>query len=65
MATDPHKLFEEWFAEAQLAEPNDANAMALATADAHGRPSVGMVLLMGLDERGFVFYSYIVSLMGE
>ncbi|HYJ29332.1 MAG TPA: pyridoxamine 5'-phosphate oxidase [Allosphingosinicella sp.] len=57
MAADPHALFEEWLAEARLAEPNDPNAMALATADAEGRPSVRMVLLKGHDERGFAFYT--------
>jgi pyridoxamine 5'-phosphate oxidase len=44
---DPFKLFDEWFALAQESEPNDPNAMALATADAGGRPSVRMVLLKG------------------
>lgn len=57
MAVDPHSLFETWFAEAQAAEPNDAEAMALATADAAGRPSVRMVLLKGNDPQGFVFYT--------
>ena len=57
MAADPHALFEEWLAEARLSEPNDPTAMALATADAQGRPSVRMVLLKGHDERGFVFYT--------
>lgn len=57
MAGDPHALFEEWLAEARLSEPNDPEAMALATADAHGRPSVRMVLMKGHDERGFVFYT--------
>lgn len=57
MPTDPHALFEEWLAEARLAEPNDPEAMALATADADGRPSARMVLLKGHDERGFVFFS--------
>ena len=57
MAADPHQLFEAWFAEARAAEPNDAEAMALATADAEGRPSVRMVLLKGHDERGFAFYT--------
>ncbi len=65
MATDPHKLFDEWFAEAQLAEPNDANAMAVATADSTGRPSVRMVLLKGHDERGFAFYTNLGSRKGE
>jgi pyridoxamine 5'-phosphate oxidase len=57
MATDPHALFEEWLAEARLSEPNDPTAMALATADAAGRPSVRMVLMKGHDRRGFVFYT--------
>jgi pyridoxamine 5'-phosphate oxidase len=56
-AADPHALFEEWLAEARLSEPNDPTAMALATADAEGRPSVRMVLMKGHDERGFVFYT--------
>ena len=57
MSSDPHQLFEEWLAEAQLSEPNDPTAMALATADQSGRPSVRMVLMKGHDERGFVFYT--------
>ena len=57
MATDPHRLFEEWFALARGSEPNDPDAMALATADRQGRPSVRMVLLKGHDDRGFVFYT--------
>ena len=61
---DPHALFEEWLAEARLAEPNDPTAMALATADAAGNPSVRMVLLKGHDERGFVFYSNLDSRKG-
>jgi pyridoxamine 5'-phosphate oxidase len=56
-ATDPFALFEAWFAEAQAAEPNDANAMALATATPDGRPSVRMVLLKGHGADGFVFYT--------
>jgi pyridoxamine 5'-phosphate oxidase len=57
MAADPHLLFEDWIAEARAAEPNDPEAMALATADAEGRPSVRMVLLKGHDARGFAFYT--------
>lgn len=53
----PLPLFEQWFAEATAKEPNDPNAMALATVDRDGRPSVRMVLLKGIDERGFVFYT--------
>lgn len=64
MATDPHLLFEEWFALAKASEPNDPNAMALATADPAGRPSVRMVLLKGHDERGFVFYTNMDSRKG-
>ncbi len=55
--TDPFALFASWFANAQASEPNDANAMALATATPHALPSVRMVLLKGYDERGFVFYT--------
>ena len=65
MASDPHALFEEWLAEARLSEPNDPTAMALATADSEGRPSVRMVLLKGHDQRGFVFYSHLRSRKGE
>ncbi|HTU10819.1 MAG TPA: pyridoxamine 5'-phosphate oxidase [Allosphingosinicella sp.] len=57
MATDPHALFDAWFAEARAAEPNDPEAMALATVGADGRPSARMVLLKGHDARGFVFYT--------
>lgn len=55
--TDPLVLFDAWFAEARVSEPNDPNAMALATADAHGAPSVRMVLLKGHGPDGFVFYT--------
>ena len=55
--SDPIALFAQWFAEAQASEPNDANAMALATATPHALPSVRMVLLKGHDARGFVFYT--------
>ncbi len=55
--TDPFALFDRWFAEAQASEPNDPNAMALATADAAGRPSNRMVLLKGHGSDGFVFYT--------
>lgn len=57
MSTDPFDLFRDWFAEARGTEVNDSNAMALATADAEGRPSLRMVLLKGFDPRGFVFYT--------
>lgn len=54
---DPFALFSEWFAEAKASEPNDPDAMALATVDATGLPDVRMVLLKAADERGFVFYT--------
>lgn len=57
----PLTLFAAWFAEAEKSEPDDPNAMALATADAEGRPSVRMVLLKGWDEHGFVFYTNLGS----
>src|SRR3546814_1025558 len=64
MTDDPHALFEQWYAEAKASEPNDPSAMALATADAEGRPSVRMVLLKGHDDRGFVFYTNYQSRKG-
>jgi pyridoxamine 5'-phosphate oxidase len=54
---DPFTLFDAWYAEARETEINDSNAMALATADAEGRPSVRMVLLKGHGPDGFVFYT--------
>jgi pyridoxamine 5'-phosphate oxidase len=57
MSTDPFALFDAWYAEAKAGEPNDPNAMAIATVDADGRPSSRMVLLKGHDPRGFVFYT--------
>src|SRR5262245_33146728 len=63
--TSPFALFNEWLSEALVKEPNDANAMALATADAEGLPDVRMVLLKEADERGFVFYTNLGSAKGE
>ena len=56
-ADEPLRLFAAWYEDAKQAEPNDPDAMALATVDADGLPNVRMVLLKGFDERGFVFYS--------
>jgi pyridoxamine 5'-phosphate oxidase len=61
---EPWALFERWFAEATQSEPNDPNAMALATADASGMPNVRMVLLKGVDANGFVFYTNVESAKG-
>lgn len=64
-AQEPFALFAAWFAEAQTSEPNDPNAMALATVDGDGLPDVRMVLLKGYDESGFVFYSHVASAKGR
>jgi len=61
---DPFTLFAEWFEEADKSEPRDANAMALATVDGDGQPSLRMVLLKGVDARGFVFYTNLESQKG-
>lgn len=61
---DPIALFETWFAEAELSEPDDPNAMALATATSDGAPSVRMVLLKGHGPDGFVFYTNAESRKG-
>src|SRR5690349_10764435 len=62
---DPFALFEAWFAEARAKEPNDPNAMALATATPDGRPSVRMVLLKDHGPAGFTFYTNAESRKGE
>lgn len=58
---DPIALFEDWIGDAEATEPNNHNAVALATATADGRPSVRMVLLKGVDADGFVFYTNLGS----
>ena len=63
-ASEPFSLFAEWLAEASRSEPNDPNAMALATVDADGLPDVRMVLLKGQDQGGFVFYTNLESAKG-
>lgn len=65
MATDPIILFEQWFAEARDSEPNDPEAMAVATAAPDGQPSVRMVLLKGYGPEGFTFYTNRESRKGE
>lgn len=69
-AAEPFRLFEEWYAEAVRHEPNDPNAMALATVDPDGLPNVRMVLLKGIDEesradRGFVLFTNYESAKGR
>ena len=58
---NPIDLFKKWFKKAEEAEINDPNAVALATADKKNQPSVRMVLLKGLSDRGFVFYTNLNS----
>ncbi len=69
-AAEPFMLFEAWFKDASANEPNDPNAMALATVDASGLPNVRMVLMQRLDgpgrmDRGFVFYTNLESAKGR
>ena len=62
---NPYDLFQDWLKLADEKEPNDPNAMCLATATSDGWPSARMVLLKGLDERGFVFYTNQTSHKGQ
>jgi pyridoxamine 5'-phosphate oxidase len=64
-ADEPFALFRTWIEEATASEPNDPNAMALATVDQTGLPNVRMVLLKGFDENGFVFYTNTESNKGR
>ncbi len=57
MTDDPFTLFDQWYDAARAREPNDSNAMALATVDAAGQPAVRMVLLKGHGPDGFIFYT--------
>lgn len=65
MSTDPLALFDEWFGDARSSEPNDPEAMALATAGLDGQPHVRMVLLKGHSSEGFVFYTNEESAKGR
>ena len=62
---DPLDLFATWLKAARESEPNDANAMALATVDEAGLPDVRMVLLKDFDAAGFVFYTNLESAKGQ
>ena len=64
MTDAPFALFDAWFAEARTSEPNDANAMALATTTPDGHPSLRMVLLKGHGPDGFIFYTNLDSRKG-
>jgi pyridoxamine 5'-phosphate oxidase len=63
--TDPFALFDEWFAEARASEPDEPEAMTVATAGADGQPSARMVLLKGYGPEGFAFYTHDQSAKGE
>ena len=65
LENDPFSLFRTWLADAERSEPNDPNAMALATVDETGLPDVRVVLLKGHDEHGFVFYTNETSAKGR
>jgi len=62
---DPWELFREWYALAEAGEPNDPNAMTLATVGVHGMPSARIVLLKSYDKNGFVFFTNKQSHKGE
>ena len=62
---NPVNLFKEWFKKAETTEPNDPNALSLATADKSGRPKVRMVLLKGFSDDGFTFYTNFNSSKGK
>ncbi len=62
---DPIALFERWLHEALKGEPNDANAMTLATVDDEGMPDARMVLLKGVDAAGFTFFTNLESAKGR
>ena len=62
---DPLAVFEDWFADARVSEPNDPHAMALATVDSAGMPDVRMVLLNARDRHGFCFFTNFESAKGE
>jgi pyridoxamine 5'-phosphate oxidase len=63
--TDPFQLFDEWLAEARAGEPNEPEAMTVATAGADHQPSARMVLLKAHGPEGFVFYTHERSAKGE
>lgn len=64
MITDPLELFDLWFAEARNSEPNDPEAMVVATVDSRGQPAARMCLLKGHGPDGFVFYTNLDSRKG-
>lgn len=63
--TEPFDEFSRWFAEARASEPRDADAMTVATVSPEGAPAARMILLKGVDERGFVFFTNLDSRKGN
>jgi pyridoxamine 5'-phosphate oxidase len=63
--SEPFALFARWLKDAEGSEPNNPNAVAVATVDENGLPNVRMVLLKGFDEQGFVFYTNFESQKGQ
>jgi pyridoxamine 5'-phosphate oxidase len=64
-STDPFRQFATWLAEAEQTEPNDANAMSVATVDANGQPSVRILLLKGVEDGAFQFFTNYESRKGQ
>jgi pyridoxamine 5'-phosphate oxidase len=65
LATSPFVQFNDWMVEAEKSEPNDPNAMIVATTTLDGHPSLRTILLKGVDDRGFVFYTNKESRKGD
>lgn len=65
LSSDPLTIFDAWLHAAEKTEPNDPNAMYLATSTPQGRPSLRAILLKGHDRRGFVFYTNLESRKGR
>ncbi|MFT8948237.1 MAG: pyridoxamine 5'-phosphate oxidase [Acetobacter aceti] len=65
LSADPFDLFTTWMKDAEASEPNDPNAMTLATVSPEGRPSARIILLKGADRRGFCFYTNLESRKGR
>lgn len=65
VVNDPHRLFDDWLAAAEASEPNDANAMTVATVGPDGQPAARILLLKGHDADGFVFYTNMASRKGQ
>ena len=62
---NPIELFKKWFSKAEESEINDPNAVAIATSNKHNQPNVRIVLLKGLSDKGFVFYTNFNSKKGN